>query len=113
MEWRAATIDEVSRIVEHGLKRCGGEQAATFARYRVDLHVAPLCRYGKDESVVIVARRRDEVIYWEDVEEGFNRSSVDDDGRILQHLCNQDDLCVALRGWTEDDFSGPSRVSGK
>jgi hypothetical protein len=55
MEWRAATIYEVSGIVEHDLKRCGGEQAATFARYRVDLHVAPLCRYGKDESVVIVA----------------------------------------------------------
>ena len=100
MEWRAATIDDVSRIVERDLHGCGDEQAATFARYRVELRLAPLSRYGKDESVVIVARRRDEVIYWEDVEEGFNRSLVGGDGRILQHLCNQDDLCVALSLWT-------------
>jgi hypothetical protein len=105
MDWRAATIDEVSKIVDRDLKDCGDEQAATFSRYRVDLHLAPLSRYGRDESVVVVARRRNEVIYWEDVEEGFNRSTVGDDGRILQHLCNQDDLCLALSAWTNEDRS--------
>lgn len=103
MEWRAATIDEVSKIVEHDLRSCGEEQAATFAKYRVNLHLAPLSRYGKEECVVVVARRLDEVIYWEDVEDGFGCSPLDEDGRILQHLCNQNDLCLALRVWTEED----------
>jgi len=82
MEWRAATIDEVSKIVDGDLIGCGEKEAAAFARYRVAPYAAPLYRYGKDERVVVVARRLDEVIYWEDVEEGFNRSPVDGDGRI-------------------------------
>ncbi len=30
MEWRAATIDTVSKIVEEDLKECGGDEAAAF-----------------------------------------------------------------------------------
>jgi hypothetical protein len=103
MEWRATTIDEFSKIIDGDLIGCGDEEAAVFARYRVAPYAAPLYRYGKDERVVVVARRLDEVIYWEDVEEGFNRSPVDGDGRILEHLCDQDDLCLALHKWAEED----------
>jgi hypothetical protein len=51
------------------------------------------------ESVVVVARRGNDVIYWEDVEDGFNISPVGPDGRILEHWCNQDELGVALNAW--------------
>jgi hypothetical protein len=53
------------------------------------------------ESVVVVARRQDEVIYWEDVEESFNRSPVSTEGKILEHWCNQDELRFALNSWIE------------
>jgi hypothetical protein len=103
MEWRAATIETVSKIVEDDLKSCGGDEAATFSKYRVEPYLSPITRYGRDESVVVVARRQNEVIYWEDVEEGFNRSPVRADGRILEHLCNQDDLRLALYAWVHED----------
>jgi hypothetical protein len=38
--------------------------------------------YGKEESIVVVARKWNEVIHWEDVEEGFNISVVGPGGRI-------------------------------
>jgi hypothetical protein len=62
MEWRPATIEDVSKIVERDLKLCGGQQAATFTRYQVDPHLAQLTIYGREESVVVVAQRGDEVV---------------------------------------------------
>jgi hypothetical protein len=103
MEWQAATIETVSKIVEDDLKECGGDEAAAFSKYRVEPYLSSINRYSRDESVVVVARRQNEVIYWEDVEEGFNRSPVSVDGRILEHLCNQDDLRLALYAWVRED----------
>lgn len=53
------------------------------------------------ESVVVIARRGNEAIYWADVEEGFNVSPIGPDGRILEHWCNQDELRFALDAWIE------------
>ena len=82
-------------VGEH-LRECDAEQLAAFNRYAVEPYAAPIVRYGKTESVVVIARRRDEFIYWEDVEEGFNLSRVGRDGRILEHWCNQEELRFAL-----------------
>ena len=51
---------------------------------------------GLIEDVYVVARRGDEVMYYEDVEEGFNISPAPSDGMPLMHWCYQDDLQVAL-----------------
>jgi len=53
-------------------------------------------RYGKEESVVVVAKKSNEVVYWEDVEEGFNISVMGPTGFILEHWCSQDELGDAL-----------------
>jgi hypothetical protein len=109
MKWQAATIDQVKQIVQKDLAACDEKQAAALQKYAVEAHLAPILRYGKMESVVVVARREDEVIYWEDVEEGFNVSPVDTDGRVLNHFCNQDALGLALNAWIEER-SGPREV---
>jgi hypothetical protein len=101
MDWQPATIADVKMIVEEDLTTCDAEQAAAFRRYSVDPYPTPILRYGRLESVIVVARRGDEVIYWEDVEAGFNVSPVALDGRILNHWCNQDELGYALNAWIE------------
>lgn len=53
------------------------------------------------ETVVVVARKGEEVIYWEDVEEGFNVSPIGEGRRILEHWCNQDELRHALNAWID------------
>ena len=101
MSWEPATIEEVQRILEQDLKTCDAEQTDAFKKYAVEPHLAPLLRYGNMDSVVVVARKEDEVIYWEDVDEGFNVSPVDHAGQILEHWCNQDELGFALNAWIE------------
>lgn len=100
-KWQPATVDEVRQIVNRDLKACDAEQVATFERYAVEPCVVPIVRYGKKESVIVVARKANEVIYWEDVEGGFNLSPVDVNGQILEHWCNQDELGFALNAWIE------------
>jgi hypothetical protein len=101
MEWRPASIENVKTIVHEDLNECDREQRAAFVTYGVDPSFAPILRYGKPEFVVVVARKADEVIYWDDVEEGFNISPLSHDGRVVEHWCNQDSLAVALNAWVE------------
>jgi len=101
MEWHPATVDEVKKIVQDDLAECDEEQTLAYKEYAVEPYVAPILRYGQIENAVVVARRGDEVIYWEDVEEGFNLSPVSPDGQILEHWSNQDELRFALNAWID------------
>lgn len=110
MKRKPASIEEVKSIVETDLANCDREQLAIFRRYAVEPYVADILRYGKMETVIVVARKGREVIYWEDVEEGFNLSPTSEDGHILDHSCNQDELRYALNAWI--DGRGPSTRLG-
>ncbi len=98
-EWRAATIEEVRQIIARDLQSCDATQRLTFKKYAVKPFCAPIVRYGIAGTVVVVARKRGEVIYWEDIEGGFNISPISADGKILEHWCNQDELRFALNAW--------------
>lgn len=100
-DWQPATIQEVSEIVAGDLKDCDAEQLAAFDKYRIEPFSAPIVRYGQTESVVVVARNGDQVIYYEDMEDGFNVSPISLDGRVLEHWCNQDELRFALNAWID------------
>jgi hypothetical protein len=100
-DWQPATIEEVNEIVARDLKEFDAEQLVAFERYRLEPFSAPIVRYGKTERVVVVARNGDQVIYYEDVEDGFNVSPISPDGRVLEHWCNQDELRFALNAWIE------------
>ena len=100
-DWKPATIAEVNEIVARDLKVCDIEQLAAFKKYRVEAFTAPFMRYGKMESVVVVARNGDQVIYWDDVEDGFNVSPIGPDGMVLEHWCNDDELRFALNAWVD------------
>jgi hypothetical protein len=58
-------------------------------------------RYGNMQHVVVVGRNGDQVIYYEDVEDGFNVSPISPDGMVLEHWCNDDELRLALNAWID------------
>jgi len=101
LTFMSSSIKDVSDIVAGNLSHCDSEQIAAFQRYNVEPYYAPIMRYGSMDSVVVVARRESEVIYWDDVEEGFNVLPLAHDGAILHHWCNQDDLGLALNSWID------------
>lgn len=99
--WRPITADEMQSLIDEPLKDCTPEQREIFDRYRVALRPTPLERYGQLETVFVVAQRGNEVMYYEDVEDGFNFSPLTADGRVAQHWCNQDELKYALIRWQD------------
>jgi hypothetical protein len=106
-DWKAPSTENVKRIVEGDLATCTSEQAAAFNAYCVEPCLAPIVRYGNLEKVVVVARKENQVIYWEDVEEGFGVSAVGAEGNILDHDCNQNSLGLALNNWIEGRSGRP------
>ncbi len=102
MDWKPATIEDVERIVQTDLAKCNEQQTAAFETYRVEPCLARILRAGKVESVVVVAHKGNQVIYWEDVEEGFGVSAISAEGQIiLEQDCSQNDLGLALNFWIE------------
>jgi hypothetical protein len=71
--------------------------ADLFRAIRVPLRVASIIRSGNLESVFVVAERNGVVIYYEDVEEGFNISPLGSDGSIAAPGWEQWKLHHALR----------------
>ena len=96
---RKLSLDEVKSILREDLSKCDPQQLAIYRQYSVEPYFAPLMRYGNREEVAVVARKGDEVIYWEEIEEGFNVSPLGPDGSIVEHWCNQDELRWALNHW--------------
>ncbi|HKW18227.1 MAG TPA: hypothetical protein VJO35_12035 [Terriglobales bacterium] len=101
MAWEPASIEAVNKIVAADLRQCDPKQIALFEKYKVEPYCARIVRYGNNETVVVVARKGKEVIYWEDVEEGFERSAISEDGLIQEHGTNQNNLGLMLNCWIE------------
>ena len=99
MEWRPATIEAVCQIVQENLLSCDPNQIAAFEKYRVSPRYAPILRLRNLEHVVVIAKKENQVIYWNDIEEGFGVSPIDAEGRITDEDSSQNDLGLALNAW--------------
>ena len=73
---------------------------AKYARYRIEPLQAGIDRGEGTEYVFVVARNGAEVMYYEDVEDGFNFSRLGVHGSILEPGCEQDPLKWSLQRWT-------------
>ncbi len=106
-------MEQVEAILSEELRACTPEQAAFVGEYRVASREVPLGRFGRWESAIVVAQRGDVVLYWEDVEEGWELSPLDSQGRIGNRGCNQLELRHALHRWMQGEANtgfpdGPS-----
>ena len=101
MDWKPASVESVKGFVQEDLAKCTQTEIALYETYRVDPYLAPINRLGKVEKVVVVARKGTQVIYWEDIEEGFGVSEVDSTGHVTEQDCNQNDLRTALNAWRQ------------
>ena len=95
-EWTPINEEQMRDLLEEQLAACTPDRREIFERYRVPLYRAPLVRYGNKELVFVVAVKDGEALYYEDVEDGFNRSPLSESGDVLEHWCNQDDHSSAL-----------------
>jgi hypothetical protein len=76
-------------------------ERVAFERFRVQPWMATIRRSERtgDEHVFVVAQANRGVLYFDDVEYGFNISDVDDLGRILSPGGSQYTLSEAVSRW--------------
>jgi hypothetical protein len=94
--WSPVSASELEGIVASQLAECAQEQQLQFAACRVPLRSVPILRNGAFESVFVVAQRGDLVVYYEDIEEGFNISKLAPDGSIAEPGYEDWRLCHAM-----------------
>jgi hypothetical protein len=66
--WKPITAAELDALIASQLSGCEPGVAAVFESYKIAPFAAPIERYGRIESVFVVAQKDDEVMYYEDVE---------------------------------------------
>jgi hypothetical protein len=97
--WKPISLGELQKELVRQLAECAPAQLEAWERYRVEPFRVLIMRAGMPEQVFVVAQKDREVMYYEDVEEGFNVSRLTAEGGILAPGHNQDELRVALRRW--------------
>ena len=97
VSWTPATSEDVALLIERDLLECPEDLGALFDLIRTPLHQVPIARFGNVEYVFVVAERNGVVVYYEDVEEGFNLSELAADGCIATPRYEEWQLHHALR----------------
>jgi hypothetical protein len=97
--WTPITLDRLAKIIEADLRDCDEGLRSLFAKYAVAPYHAPIDRHGHEELVFVVAKKANEVMYYEDIEDGFNISPVTEHGKIAEHWVEQNPLKWALKPW--------------
>ena len=105
--WRPITEAEFSRLFDQQYDALDHGERKLFDHYRVRLWNAAIRRSEKagDEYVLVVAQAEGGVLYFDDVEYGFNISGVDESGRIIAPGGSQNTLKEAVDEW----FREPKR----
>ena len=98
--WQPITDDEFLSLFDEQYAELNSEQKQVFDQYRVHIPKAVIRRSEEtgDELVHIVAQVENDVLYFDDVEYGFNWSEIDGTGRILKPGGSQNSLQGALIG---------------
>jgi hypothetical protein len=94
--WQPISVEELETLIATQLADCSREQRQFFDRCKVVPHLAKIDRFGATETVFVVAKAGDLVLYYEDVEEGFNISPLLPDGSIASPGYEQWELRHAL-----------------
>ena len=98
MNWVSITKIELEKEIESQCSNLDSEELNFFNKIRVPLEPVEINRWGKLETVFIVAKLGTTIIFYEDVEEGFEITKLNEQGVIseygasqytIQHVTNQ------------------------
>ncbi len=98
--WRPTSEEAFREIFEDELYELSQMERTIFEEYRVKTFAGIIRRseIAGDEQVFVVARHLNWVIYYDDVEDGFNLAQLDSQGRLSEPGGGQWSLGGALEG---------------
>jgi hypothetical protein len=97
--WRPVSRTEFEELLRAEYAKLSDLERNSFDRFRVEPWLATVKRSGTDEQVYVVAQKGGGVLYFDDVEYGFNISTVDSDGRLSHPGGGQWSLGEAVSRW--------------
>jgi len=99
--WEPISDSDFIKLFDEQYQELNETEREAFDRYRVAPRKAMIRRFplAGDEFVFVVAQRSDGVLYFDDIEYGFNISLVDESGKILVPGGSQYTLKQAVRRW--------------
>lgn len=89
MNWEPITQTELEREIEIQLAELSSEQQAFFQSIRAPLRAVPIVRWGELEKVFVVAELKEVLVFYEDIEEGFEIATLNESGIISEYGSNQ------------------------
>lgn len=100
--WQPITLNELEKLLQKDLAECSAEARALFKNYAAKPGKWALSPWGDlGGGFWVVAVINKTVIWFNDIEDGFNTSVFTSEGVIDQYWCNQDSLKQALLGLVE------------
>ena len=98
IDWEPISRVALEARIAQGLERMTPAQQHLWNAIRIDPEKWQQHPYGDNgEGFWVVAIVGRTVLWYNDIEEGFNRSRYSAYGTIDDYLCNQDELEVAVR----------------
>src|SRR5512140_536940 len=99
MDWKPISLSELESMVFGDLEDCSDQQRDFFTRVRITPHKWHLSPWGDEGGGFwAVAVYETRVLWFNDIEDGFNVSTFEVRGEIPEgeYGCNEDPLRVAL-----------------
>jgi len=90
--WKPISESDLQILIHEELAKCSAGQRDLFNRIKVNPYKVSIHRLGIVESVFVIAKLPDGVVYFEDVEEGFEIGNIREDGVIAMQGCSQFEL---------------------
>ena len=117
MDWDTVDREAIDELVAEGLAKATPDERAVFSRAAVTPEKWQLSPWGDPGGGFwIVAVLEDRVLWFNDIEDGFNVSRFVVRGTIprAEYWCNQDELGSALKalaGAPQGKFGAPEPIS--
>ena len=100
-DWKPINDSEFADLFSRQYAELDEVHRSRFEKFRVPFWRAMIRRSESmgDETVIVVAQKDEGVLYFDDIEYGFNISTIDLMGRILTHGGSQNTLKEAVEEW--------------
>jgi hypothetical protein len=89
MSWMPISKDALENEIASQCKDISDEELAYFNKIRVPLESVKIERWGNTESVFVVAKAGATIIFYEDIEEGFEITELNEQGAISDYGASQ------------------------
>ena len=96
MAWKPITSGDLTLLLNEQLLACTDEQRAYFQGSRAEFFPVKIERFGEMENVFGIAHVGERVVYYDDMEKGFEVAALDENGAVKEQGCNHYSLATLL-----------------